>query len=184
MIYGKLEGFSNYEITKDGTVIRKQYVTKKGSHLKRTRIKASKHKNGYYTVMLRDDNNNLKRLYLHRVVFKAFNKLEPGQVIDHIDSNPANNRLCNLRAVSYKENSQFARDKFKISNALDKGKFNYLKMQEAMSKEYYQKLVRTYERLKKQYGIVGICKLMKEGHCGYPRARKIITEMEEKLGLN
>jgi hypothetical protein len=41
-----------------------------------------------------------------------------------------------------------------------------------------QKLVRTYKKLKQEHNRCGIIMLMKEGHCGYYRACRIIAEVE------
>lgn len=44
-----------------------------------------------------------KQVWLHNVVFK---KKNPNNVVDHIDHNTLNNRKCNLREVTRKENAQ------------------------------------------------------------------------------
>lgn len=44
-----------------------------------------------------------KQVWLHNVVFK---KTNPSNVVDHIDHNTLNNRKCNLREVTRKENAQ------------------------------------------------------------------------------
>lgn len=44
-----------------------------------------------------------KQIWLHNVVFK---KKNPNNVVDHIDHNTLNNRNCNLREVTRKENAQ------------------------------------------------------------------------------
>ena len=56
-------------------------------------------KNGYIRVMLD------YRMYLaHRVIWLLSHKEWPSQHIDHIDGNPANNKLENLRDVSRSTN--------------------------------------------------------------------------------
>ena len=44
-----------------------------------------------------------KQVWLHNVVF---NKVNPNNVVDHIDHNTLNNRKSNLREVTRKENAQ------------------------------------------------------------------------------
>ncbi len=45
----------------------------------------------------------------HRVAWKMTTGEDPGNVIDHIDGNPANNRISNLRVVSQTINSRNAK---------------------------------------------------------------------------
>lgn len=45
-------------------------------------------------------------LLLHKVIFERFATLLPGQVIDHKDNNPLNNRRSNLRIASHSQNMQ------------------------------------------------------------------------------
>ena len=55
---------------------------------------------GYKTVMFKG-----KRWQAHRICFYLFHGRDPGKkVIDHIDGNPSNNSIVNLRAVSHREN--------------------------------------------------------------------------------
>jgi hypothetical protein len=42
----------------------------------------------------------------HRIIWKLFYGKDPDQVIDHIDGNPSNNRIENLRDVSPAKNAQ------------------------------------------------------------------------------
>ena len=53
---------------------------------------------GYYDV--RVDNKNHRQ---HRLIFLMFHKYLP-RLVDHIDGNPTNNRIENLREASKKEN--------------------------------------------------------------------------------
>ena len=59
----------------------------------------SLNKNGYKYVSIQ----GTKQL-LHRVVFKMHTGIEPSHV-DHIDRNPANNTIENLRASTFAENA-------------------------------------------------------------------------------
>lgn len=48
---------------------------------------------------------NKKQYYLHRLLWEAFiGEIPEGYEIDHIDGNPSNNVLQNLRIVTHKEN--------------------------------------------------------------------------------
>lgn len=52
-------------------------------------------------------NNTKKRRYTHRVVWELFNgEIPENMEIDHIDGNPLNNKIDNLRVVSRKINSR------------------------------------------------------------------------------
>ena len=60
----------------------------------------------YYQVQLWKDNKPYLRS-VHRLVLSSFDSKDyfKGAVVDHIDSNPSNNRLSNLRWVTQQENS-------------------------------------------------------------------------------
>lgn len=48
---------------------------------------------------------NKKLHYQHRVIYEMFiGEIPEGMEVDHIDGNPSNNLLCNLRLVSHNEN--------------------------------------------------------------------------------
>jgi len=59
----------------------------------------SLNKNGYKYVSIRGS-----KYLLHRVIFKMHTGLEPSHV-DHIDRNPLNNTIENLRASTFAENA-------------------------------------------------------------------------------
>jgi len=51
-----------------------------------------------------------KKYYNHRMIYQAFHgPIEDDLVIDHIDSNPLNNNLENLQAISQSENTKRGR---------------------------------------------------------------------------
>ena len=59
---------------------------------------------GYYMFQF-SKNSQFKNIYLHRLVYEAFNGTIPeGLLIDHIDNNPLNNDICNLRLATSSEN--------------------------------------------------------------------------------
>lgn len=68
-------------------------------------------KSGYLRVEIRK-----KHFLIHRLVYQAWSdeELKDGMVIDHIDANPQNNNIENLRQVTQKEN---------IGNAIEHGNF-------------------------------------------------------------
>ena len=177
-----------YEVYDDGTVYRTPRQTRYGWNLKRLKIYPTKSTNGYLIVKLycpKDD--SYKRIYLHRLVYMAFNgDIPEGYEVEHRDSNRQNCALVNLRAVTHKENcsNEVSMERYRIANALDKGKFNRDKMIAAQGMRSYDKVVRVYKRLVKEHGHCGIWKLMKNGHCGYQRAKKIVNEIDKKNGEN
>ena len=74
-------------------------------------------KDGYIRICI-----NKKFYYLHRVIYKYFNedfdlKFSTNNQIDHIDINPLNNKIENLRVVN---NSENCRNKNKKENCSSK----------------------------------------------------------------
>ena len=58
-----------------------------------------KKKNGYFLINL-CKNGKRKYYYFHRIVYEAhFGKIPDNLVVDHIDRNPLNNDISNLRLV-------------------------------------------------------------------------------------
>ena len=76
---------------------------------------------GRERVPLTDLDGKSKTLFLHRVIYESFyGKIDEGCVIDHIDSNPLNNCLENLRMCTQKENMNNENTKNKIKKSLNK----------------------------------------------------------------
>ena len=70
-------------------------------------------KSGHHRVEI-----NKKHYFVHRLVYQTWNceELKNDMVIDHIDANPANNSITNLRQVTQKAN---------IENAIGHGNFGH-----------------------------------------------------------
>ena len=93
----------NYEISNLGRL--RNLVTKRI-------IKLYCHSNGYASYSTRHEGKKIA-ISIHQAVAKTFLGPRPkGCVIDHIDNNRSNNRVDNLRYVSYSENGKNSR-KFK-----------------------------------------------------------------------
>lgn len=60
-------------------------------------------KNGYVQVVCKSQGKRF-RVYGHRLAWFLYFGFVPN-VIDHIDRNPANNKIDNLRSVNYQKNS-------------------------------------------------------------------------------
>jgi len=75
---------------------------------------------GYYKVHLCKFGDR-KKVFVHRLVAYAFiPKVEGKNCIDHIDGNPSNNCVENLRWCTHKENLNFPLAKINKNNSLEK----------------------------------------------------------------
>ena len=83
-------------------------------------LKLRNDKKGYKLINL-SKNGKLKTFYIHRLVGKAFlENPDNKSIIDHIDNNPSNNNVKNLRWATPKDNS-CNRDKTKTNTSGFKG---------------------------------------------------------------
>lgn len=184
-----LEEFPNYEIWRNGKIMRKKHVTAKGTHLQRKEIAHTKARNGYETIRITDKNGMHRQFYVHRLVWMAFNDAIPkGMEIDHISTDKSDNSLKNLRVVTHMENCRNPKSimNYKEANSSDKGKYDYERLCNARGKEGYEKAIRNYYTILNRHGSVNVWLMVTEGHCGYPRARKICQEMSDinkKMGI-
>lgn len=101
-----------YSATSDGRIISEERLAqtrKRGSWLIKERVLKSAHNRitGYFSVNLYH-NGKQSTHYVHRLVGSAFGLIDLGdskQQIDHIDHNPRNNHLDNLRAATNQQNN-------------------------------------------------------------------------------
>lgn len=186
MEFKTLKDYPNYEIYDNGMIISKRKKGITGRILNRKEIRPTKAKNGYRTVRLYNKQGVMKQFYLHRLVYMAFYGDITGLEIDHLDGNRDNNNLNNLRATTHKENcaNEVSKERYRIANSRDKGKYDYERMQLARTKQYHEKLVATYKALYKKHGKVGVMMLMEEGHCNFYRAKRLIAKMEAESSAN
>lgn len=98
--------------------------------------------NGYVHVRL-CKNGIVKKFNVHRLVIMSFMEYDPNLVADHINRNRKDNRLCNLRQVTQREN---------MSNKSIKGTSKYVGV------AWYKKL----KKWRTQINIGGVVK-----HLGY-----------------
>lgn len=70
-------------------------------------LKPSVNSSGYYRVFLKG-NGKSKRPFIHRLVAETFlEKIDNKNVVNHIDNNPKNNKVCNLEWVTQDENMAY-----------------------------------------------------------------------------
>ena len=97
-IWRHIPGFSRYKVSTHGRVW-SCYTGK----LMKPQIKG----NRYYGIILKADDGEVKRRYVHRLVAQAFIPNPNGySSVDHIDEDHYNNTVNNLRWVTQKENME------------------------------------------------------------------------------
>jgi hypothetical protein len=110
----EVEDFPNYEVSSLGNVRNKKFGRI---------LKPRSHKSGEYTcyesLLYNEDYPKGKHMRNHRLVALAFIPLVDGKDwIDHIDANPLNNRVENLRWVNKSENGLNPNNKVRKDNKL------------------------------------------------------------------
>lgn len=130
----QITNYPDYKVDVDGTVI--SYKHNKTRVLKPQLVCQSEKK--YLAVGLFNDTNRRNKLgmkvpkfnYVHRLVYEAYMGPIPENLeVDHIDENPHNNNLDNLRLVTRKQNTRnyFRKEKgFLFSESRDEMLKDYL----------------------------------------------------------
>jgi HNH endonuclease/NUMOD4 motif len=120
-----IDDYPNYEASNTGFIRRK--LTKK---ILKSSTNESVRK--YLQVTIWSHKKKFTK-YVARLIYNAFSDCKCEQTIDHIDMNPMNNHIDNLRCVSFKENSRnrtiyhYKERKYKITEDDKKEIINKLK---------------------------------------------------------
>lgn len=150
-----IKNFPGYAVKDDGTIwtcrprnglgrLKEQYKKLKPSRMKKT---------GHLYVRLRKNGAHHKR-YVHRLVLESFRgKCPKGLECRHLDGNPSNNRLGNLRWGTRKQN-QSDRNKHGTSNHGDRNGQSKLTFDQVEGiRKRYSKGNTTQLTLAKEFGI-------------------------------
>ena len=130
--------------------------------VKKVSMKGCKHITGYlYCCVRKHAQKGQKTCSVHRFVWECFNGIIPeGKVIDHINNDKEDNRICNLQLVTQKENcKKSAKDRDYLFAAKNHENEKYVKAINIETNEmsYYNSLHATQQHLGVNAGIVSMC---------------------------
>lgn len=170
-----------YEISNLGRLRAKERVVRKGHNpyiRKAQLLKPVKDKHGYWTFNFKQDNRK-KNVKLHRLVAICFIPNPNNKpYVNHIDNNPANNRVDNLEWVTAKENTRWSIVQGRM-NRTDKWLENLHKAQEPTYKPvkainiktgetlYFENLNQVREQGFQPSCVCNCCKHIRNTHKGY-----------------
>jgi len=134
--------FENYEISNFGN-LRKKLITGEYKNIKGSILKTG---GGYKYLQIKREGKRINKLF-HHLVAQAFLGNRPEKlVIDHIDRNPLNNNLINLRYITQKENTHNCE---KYKNEIEEE--DPIKRRKLVSILYRQKNIEKLKEKNKEY---------------------------------
>lgn len=105
------------------------------------------------------------KCYGHRVAWMYVNGEWPGQEIDHIDGNPANNRISNLRLASRSTNIQ------NVTKIVKKTQSGIVGVHLTKNGKFSSKVMLNYKSIN-----LGVFDTAEEAHTAYVAAKREIHE--------
>ena len=180
--YVILPQYPHYRVFQNGRVVREEYTRvhrNKKILLPMKEIKQHIGRNGYPALCVRDTNDRVVKVYVHRLVWMAYKgEIPKGMEISHINGVRIDSRLENLCIESHQSNmnNPVTLLRFKWSNGKKSGKYNRERLAKASTKEYEANAVKVY-LLMSDHGTkpVKIMDYMSAAHIGFYRARRIIS---------
>jgi len=169
-IWRPITGFPGYEISNFGQV--KSYRQRKAGKL----LTLHSNKKGYLQVRLQDVEGAQATKFVHRLVLLIFSPIENCEnlTVDHIDCNPSNNRLDNLRWLTPEENLKRAT----LQPDWGQHCYNYSRKGGQIKITYEDGKEEIYPNLMRAVEATGMCKKTLnryiENPNGFPRQRKKI----------
>lgn len=111
------------------------------------------HPSGYVHINL-SSNGSKKQVRAHRVIYIAANGHIPdGMVVDHINNDKSDNRICNLQLLTAEENSRKAADDGKYLSGEDNPRSKITAEVRSRIAHDYRTLGMTYRELAQKYGV-------------------------------
>ena len=169
-IWRPIPGFPGYEISNFGQV--KSYRQYKAGQL----LTLHRNKKGYLQVRLQDIEGAQATKFVHRLVLLTFSPVENCEnlTVDHIDCNPSNNRLDNLRWLTPEENLKRAT----LQSNWGQHCYNYSRKGGQIKITYEDGKEEIYPNLMRAVEATGMCKKTLnryiENPNGFPGQRKKI----------